>query len=299
MLDFCPGRRAIRQTPNIMRSESFHAEDLVRVLRGSKIATMPELKKALGTEVDVTVFRKLRQLSYRTSYSHRGSYYTLDETAQFDEKGLWCFDSVWFSSEGTLLATAEALVENSESGYFVEELDGVLHVGTKEPLLRLVQQKRITREPVRGLYLYCSIQSALRRRQLLARRVRQNEPTLASSVAGSAAVDDELKASMVLFLSTLNEKQGRLYAGLESLKLGYGGDQRIADFVGIDAHTVAKGRRELEQHDVDVERIRKTGGGRKKAEKNAGSSLSNRRVDEARHGGRSHHRNKMEPAHDA
>lgn len=250
-----------------MRRESFHADDLARVLRRSKVATMPELKKALGTKVDVTVFRKLKQLSYRTSYSHRGGYYTLNETAQFDAKGLWSFDSVWFSYEGTLLATAEAFVENSEAGYFVEELDAVLHVGTKEPLLRLVQQQRMARESVSGLYLYCSIEPAVRRRQLLARHVRQNEPTLASSVAGPDTVDDELKASMVLFLSMLNEKQRRVYAGLESLKLGYGGDQRIADFVGMDAHTVAKGRRELAQHDVDIERIRKAGGGRKPAEK--------------------------------
>ncbi len=267
MLEFCLVGLAPRQTSNIMRRESFHADDLARVLRRSKVATMPELKKALGTEVDATVFRKLKQLSYRTSYSHRGSYYTLDETARFDEKGLWSFDSVWFSSEGTLIDTAEAFVENAEAGYFVEELDGVLHVGTKEPLLRLVQQQRIARESLSGLYLYCSIEPALRQRQLLARSVRQDEPTLASSVAVRDAVDDELKASMVLFLSTLNEKQRRLYAGLESLKLGYGGDQRIADFVGLDAHTVAKGRRELAQHDVDVERIRKAGGGRKPAEK--------------------------------
>ena len=250
-----------------MRCESFHADELARVLRRSKVATMAELKTALGTEVDVTVFRKLKQLSYRTSYSHRGSYYTLDETAQFDEKGLWSFNSVWFSREGTLLATAQAFVENSVAGYFVKELDGMLHVGTKEPLLRLVQQQRMARESVSGLYLYCSIEPALRRRQLLARHVHQNEPTLASSVAGPDTVDDELKASMVLFLSMLNEKQRRVYAGLESLKLGYGGDQRIADFVGMDAHTVAKGRRELAQHDVDIERIRKAGGGRKPAEK--------------------------------
>ena len=250
-----------------MKHESFHADDLVRVLRRNKVATMAELKKALGTEVDGTVFRKLKQLSYRTSYSHRGSYYTLDETARFDEKGLWSFDSVWFSGEGTLIDTAEAFVENAEAGYFVEELDGVLHVGTKEPLLRLVQQQRIARELLSGLYLYCSIEPALRQRQLLARSVRQDEPTVASSVTERDAVDDELKASMVLFLSTLNEKQRRLYAGLESIKLGYGGDQRIADFVGMDAHTVAKGRRELAQHDVDIERIRKAGGGRKPAEK--------------------------------
>jgi hypothetical protein len=250
-----------------MKCETFHAEDLMRVLRRSKVAAMPELKKALGTDADGTVFRKLKQVAYRTSYSHRGSYYTLDETVQFDEQGLWSFDSVWFSSEGTLIDTAEAFVENSEAGYFVEELDLVLHVGTKEPLLRLVQQQRIARESVSGLYLYGSIEPALRRRQLLARRERQNQSTLASSVAGPDAVDDELKASMVLFLSVLNEKQRRLYAGLESLKLGYGGDQRIADFTGMDPHTVAKGRRELSQHDANIERIRKAGGGRKPAEK--------------------------------
>ena len=267
MLEFCLHGPAPKQTSNIMRRESFHADDLTRVLRRSKIATMPELKKALGTEVDVTVFRKLKQLAYRTSYSHRGSYYALDETAHFDEKGLWSFDSVWFSRQGTLLATAEAWVENSEDGYFADQLDDLLHVGTKEPLLRLVQQQRIARESVWGLYLYCSINPAVRARQRMARRQRQDEPTLASSLAGGETVDDELKAAMVLFLSVLNEKQRRLYAGLESLKLGYGGDQRIADFIGLDPHTVAKGRRELAQHDLDIERIREVGGGRKRAEK--------------------------------
>jgi hypothetical protein len=184
-----------------MKRESFHADDLARVLRRSKIATMPELKEALGTDVDVTVFRKLKQLDYRTSYSHRGSYYTLDETAGFDDNGLWSFNLVWFSRQGTLLDTAEAFVRGSEDGYFVEELDDLLHVETQEPLLRLVQQKRIARESVSGLYLYCSSDPALRRRQLLVRRVRQNEPTLASSLADSEAVDDELKAALVLFLS--------------------------------------------------------------------------------------------------
>ena len=130
---------------------------------------MPELKRALGTQVDVTVFRKLKQLAYRTSYSHCGSYYTLDETAHFGPNGLWSFQSVWFSRHGTLLDTAQAFVENSSAGYFAEELDHLLHVGTKEPLLRLVQQGRVTREPVEGLYLYCSKEPVFHERQLLAR----------------------------------------------------------------------------------------------------------------------------------
>jgi hypothetical protein len=246
-----------------MRAESFHADDLTKALRHSKIATMPELKKALGTAVDVTVFRKLKQLAYRTSYSHRGAYYALDETARFDQNGLWSFQSVWFSRWGTLLDTAEAFVEHSAAGCFVEELDHLLHTGTKEPLLKLVQQERVTRQPVGGLYLYCSIKTVLRERQLLARRVLQSDPQLAGSAIVTDEVSDEMKAAIVLFFSMLDEKQRRLYAGLESLKLGYGGDRRIAGFIGLDPHTVAKGRRELLEQDFEVDRIRKAGGGRK------------------------------------
>ena len=74
-----------------------------------------------------------------------------------------------------------------------------------------------------------------------------------------------------------DEKQRRLYAGLESLKLGYGGDQRIAAFIGMDPHTVAKGRRELIEQHFEVDRIRKAGGGRKPVEKKRPkSSLSSK-----------------------
>ena len=252
-----------------MRVESFHANDLARLLRRNKIATMPELKKALGTQVDVTVFRKLKDLTYRTSYSHRSRYYTLDEIARFDPWGLWSFQSVWFSRHGTLVATAEALVENSAAGHFVEELDNLLHVSTKEPLLKLVRQQRVAREPVDRRYLYCAIDPVRRQRQLLTRRRQQAEPSLASSLAEEEAVPDQLQAAVVLFFSLLNEKQRRLYAGLESLKLGYGGDRRMAAFIGMDPHTVAKGRCELLAQEVEVERVRKAGGGRKPVEKKA------------------------------
>ena len=188
-----------------MRTESFPADALAKALRRSKIATMPELKTALGTEVDVTVFRKLKQLAYRTSYSHRGGYYTLDETAHFDQNGLWSFQSVWFSRQGTLLDTAQAFVENSTAGHFAEELDHLLHVGTKEPLLKLVQHERLARQSVEGLYLYCSINPVLRERQLLARHVLQAEPSLASSLAQAEVVSDELKAAIVLFSSMLDQ----------------------------------------------------------------------------------------------
>jgi hypothetical protein len=77
----------------------------------------------------------------------------------------------------------------------------------------------------------------------------------------------ELKAAVILFFSLLDEQQRRLYAGLEAQKLGYGGDRKMAEFLGVDVHTVARGRRELFGEQVHRERVRKEGGGRKAAEK--------------------------------
>ena len=52
-----------------MRPTSFHSEVLRQHLLRAKMATLDELKRSLGTPVGLTVFRKLKQLDYLTSYS--------------------------------------------------------------------------------------------------------------------------------------------------------------------------------------------------------------------------------------
>ena len=134
-----------------MRPTVFSANRLRQFLRRNRVATLPQLKQLLGTQADITVFRKLKELSYRTSYSHRGSFYTLDEIAVFDERGLWSFSrfGFWY---GTLVATAEVCVKQAPAGYFASELEEILHLPVKEPLLQLVEQDRIARQIVSGLY---------------------------------------------------------------------------------------------------------------------------------------------------
>ena len=109
-----------------MRTPSFLSDHLREFLRVKKIATLPELKQALGTTVNITVFRKLKELSYRSSYSHRGRYYTLGEIPQFDPQGLWSFQAVWFSRWGNLVTTLEALLNAAPQGYFARELQQLL-----------------------------------------------------------------------------------------------------------------------------------------------------------------------------
>ena len=255
-----------RRNSAIMRPIEYSSAPIVALLSKRKIATMPELMAALGTDARRTVFRKLKELRYRTSYSHRGGYYTLDDIVEFDELGLWAYQDVWFSTQGTLLSTAEATVERAKLGYFVEELDNVLHVGTKDALRKLAHDARLAREEVAGRFLYCAADAERRRRQLVGRRALLAEPGVMEALP-ETVLPEELRAAIVLFFSLLDEKQRRLYAGLEALKTGRGGDARIAELLGLAPSTVAQGRRELLEHDVQVDRVRREGGGRKSVEK--------------------------------
>ena len=66
----------MKRYSNIMRPIRFVLEPLLEIFERLRAVTMPEMKAALGTQADMTVFRKLASLDYLTSYSHRGQYYT-------------------------------------------------------------------------------------------------------------------------------------------------------------------------------------------------------------------------------
>jgi hypothetical protein len=242
-----------------MRSIQFALQPLLDLFDRRRAVTMPEMKAALGTQVDVTVFRKLATLPYQSSYSHRGAFYTLRSIPRFNAQGLWSRRGAWFSRQGTLLDTAAALVDAAPAGYGVGELEALLHVPVKDPLRQLVHAGRLHRQEFEGLYLYTAAERRRRQEQWVARQA-QRSPTQDCS-------RDEFWAARVLFYSLLDEQQRRLYAGLESAQVGHGGDRMVAQALGLEAKTVARGRRQLLGGDVQRDRIRRVGGGRPRAEK--------------------------------
>jgi hypothetical protein len=116
------------------------------------------------------------------------------------------------------------------------ELADVLHAEVQEPLRHLVQWERLSRTEVDGRFLYTSIETPNRRNQTMARRSAQAVPLAVHSVDLEVS-PDELKAAIILFYGLLDEQQRRLFAGLESIRLGHGGDTLLGDFLGLDAHT--------------------------------------------------------------
>ena len=141
-----------------------------------------------------------------------------------------------------------------------------LHAEVQQPLRHLIKQQRLARMEVDGQFLYTDIESVPRRKQLLARRSAHAVPVAVHS-ADLQASPHELKAAILLFYGLLDEQQRRLFAGLESIRLGHGGDTLLGDFLGLDVNTVARGRQQLLDQNVVSGRSRRTGGGRTPAEK--------------------------------
>lgn len=173
-----------------MLDKSASTETLRRLFRRVRIADIKALFTALGTRSRMSVFRRLREVGYLSSYTHSGGYYTLPEIPRFDEQGLWFQRGVGFSRQGTLKATLMHLVEISEAGYTHGELEGLLRLRVHNTLLVLVHEDGVSRQEVGGAYLYGSVDSERRAAQLLRRREREQ--------AAAGPVAPSLPASTII-----------------------------------------------------------------------------------------------------
>lgn len=252
--------------------QNSNLQKIKEFILSKRIVTFKELKEYIGNTSRMTIIRRLRELSYLSSYSHTGKFYTIPPIPKFTEEGLWGYNSVYFSRFGTLINTCHNFVNNSECGYSVNELQNILHVNVKLSLIELQKRGKLHREKCRGGYVYFNKHFPRRKQQLIIRHSQNEATVLNIGKLSSHVITDELKAAIILFYSILDEKQRRLYAGLESLKIGHGGDNLISQLLKTDPETVSKGRKELISGHFEKDRVRKQGAGRPEIKKNSGNN---------------------------
>ena len=250
-----------------MRTPQYSLDRLRHYLERHFIGTFKQLGRVLGKPARITVFRLLQKAGGLSSYSHRGQYYTLRSVPRFNARGLWKHREIGFSRFGNLLETLQALVNRSPRGYTAQELQAQVGVKTKHALLELVSRKDLQRVRQEGVYVYLAGPVARAREQQTTRRQHQVSLPAASLGPKAHVAIAEAKAALLLFWATLDERQRRLYAALESARIGHGGDQLVADLFGIDRHTVARGREELLAGQPPAQPVRARGAGRTSVEK--------------------------------
>ena len=150
---------------------------LKRLFRRFPVADLDTLSRTLDTKSRMSIFRRLKDIGYLSSYTHAGGFYTLAHIPQFDEYGLWLHQGIGFSKAGTLKATVLKLVETASSGFTHTELNHLLRVKVHNTLLSLVREGHIGREHIEQAYLYISTEPGAAAEQISQRRPGLRSPS--------------------------------------------------------------------------------------------------------------------------
>ena len=139
---------------------------LENFIKSRRVVQMRDLFKVVQSTSRMTVFRRLSGVEYLCSYTHAGRYYTLFDTAHFDSDGIWFYDDIGFSQNGSLKKTVTYLVDNGDGGKFHSDLQRQLRVRVHNVLLDLVRSKQIKRTKFEGQFLYLSTDKARSTKQI-------------------------------------------------------------------------------------------------------------------------------------
>jgi len=113
-----------------------------------------------------TVFRRLYEQGYYSSYNHKGKFFTIDEVSHFDSYGLWMCKGARFSKHGTLKQTVAHFVTTSKEGMIHEELSALLAVRTHNTLLTLFEEGIVHREKIGPAFVYLNPKQSHRKKQV-------------------------------------------------------------------------------------------------------------------------------------
>ena len=157
------------------------------------VVDMNMLSEILLTKSRMSIFRRLKEIGYFSSYTHAGRYYTLTNIPQFDDDGLWFYQEIGFSRFGTLKATIVELVSGASAGFTHLELSHMLRIKVHNALLDLVKEGRVDRERLENAFIYVASDQDRAAEQIHQRHTAAvAEPGIALAVLSDATVIEVL-----------------------------------------------------------------------------------------------------------
>ncbi len=161
---------------------------LMGLFASKTVVDLPTIQDALEGASLMTVFRYLKQVPYRRSYNQNGRYYALHEPSRYDRFGLWSWNGIHFSVDGSLKHTVKRLVREAGTGASHRELHERLQARAHNTLLHLVATNELVREEVAGQFIYLHPDAELRAAQLAKRRERITAQALVAEVTEAIVI---------------------------------------------------------------------------------------------------------------
>ena len=169
---------------------------LMELLRSKPVVDLAAIRAALGNVSHMTAFRYLRRVPYRRSYNHNGRYYSHHDPARYDRFGLWSWQDIHFSIDGSLKSTVQRMVCEAEAGATQRELQERLRVRAYNTLLDLMRKGEIARDRLARVYIYLHTDGSVRASQL----ERRQEILTSIAESREAEASDEVVIQVLLTL---------------------------------------------------------------------------------------------------
>lgn len=130
--------------------------DVLKRFQRTKVLTIEQVVNLLKSSV-ITARRHLKKWRTYTSFNHNGRYYTLPGIPQFDQNGIWKYQTILFSKYGNLKQTIVQLVRQSDKGLSAREIAHVVEIPSNSSVISQLQDVLgIRREKHQGHFIYFS-----------------------------------------------------------------------------------------------------------------------------------------------
>jgi len=149
----------------------------IESFKKEKITTVVQLADWLSCSV-VTARRRLKSWNACTSYNLNGRYYTLPETARFNDRGLWQCQGAFFSRHGNLKQTLIHFVTHSAQGLSSSELGEILGLQPRSFLSHFRGHPSVYRENSMGRWIWFAADPKTRKQQTQTRLAQEQTRAL-------------------------------------------------------------------------------------------------------------------------
>jgi len=217
-----------------------HESLVITRLKQVRIATLTQLAAHLDLSTK-TIQRALVKAGYHTSINENASYVTLEDTPQFDERGLWSYQKVHFSKYGNLRDTLAKLIEQAPAGCTLKELEQCVGTRAHNQLSQLLREGQLRRFRMgrRAVYLSGRLRQATQQegRRTSAEPKLETGDAKAKSLASVPKGLDALRVIPVLvrLLETPDASMASVARSLQSRGVPINVDQirHIVEFYGL------------------------------------------------------------------